>query len=231
MKKKILIGSIIAVALLTLVSFSSAVGFQSVKNNLSNTNITDEWDFKYCKNYLFETLIEIYNNEDVKDLINSNNNNPFSINYNNRISLSVEKLDFLYNMGIKLVDRLGKKKALEILSNANPEFNEQLDTIIMGDEELSKRVNTLYEMNSEEVSIAGWGDTPIICFLLFVLLVTMVIFLYIPANFIFKEFHITPDMLIGKIIHLILLPFDIIFFSSGLLFLEFDCYPYPYPKE
>ena len=34
MKKKILIGSIIAVALLTLVSFSNVVGYQSVKNNL-----------------------------------------------------------------------------------------------------------------------------------------------------------------------------------------------------
>ena len=33
MKKKILIGSIIAVALLTLVSFSSVVGFQSVKSD------------------------------------------------------------------------------------------------------------------------------------------------------------------------------------------------------
>jgi len=34
MKKKILVGSIIAVALLTLVSFSSAVGYSSVESDL-----------------------------------------------------------------------------------------------------------------------------------------------------------------------------------------------------
>ena len=34
MKKKILIGSIIAVALLTLVSFSSVVGYSSIKSDL-----------------------------------------------------------------------------------------------------------------------------------------------------------------------------------------------------
>ena len=74
MKKKILIGSIIAVVLLTLVSFSSVVGYNSVKNTQEEI-ITSELDFEYCKEYLFETLVEISNNEDVNDLINSNNQN------------------------------------------------------------------------------------------------------------------------------------------------------------
>ena len=38
MKKKILIGSIIAVALLTLVSFSSVVGYQSVKSDIKTNS-------------------------------------------------------------------------------------------------------------------------------------------------------------------------------------------------
>jgi len=42
MNKKILIGSIIAVALLTLVSFSSAVGYRSVENNPDATPIEFE---------------------------------------------------------------------------------------------------------------------------------------------------------------------------------------------
>ena len=37
MKKKILIGSILAVALLTLVSFSSVVGYSSVKSDLDTS--------------------------------------------------------------------------------------------------------------------------------------------------------------------------------------------------
>jgi len=45
MKKKILIGSIIAVALLTLVSFSSVVGYNSVENNPDSTPI----EFKLLK--------------------------------------------------------------------------------------------------------------------------------------------------------------------------------------
>ena len=126
MKTKLVVGSIIAVVLLTLVSFSSVVGYNSVKNTQEEI-ITDEWDFEYCKDYLFETLVEISNNEDVKGLINSNNQNLFPTNSNNRMSLSVEKLDFLYNLGIKLIDRLGEDKVTEILASveiANPEVYE-----------------------------------------------------------------------------------------------------------
>jgi hypothetical protein len=163
MNKKILIGSILAVALLTLVSFSSAVGYNVVKNT-KEENITDEWDFEYCKNYLFETLVKIADNEDIRDLTNSNN----------EVSLSVEKLDFIYNIGLKMIDRLGEDKVAEILENVeidNPEILEQLDTIIMSDEELSERVNTLYDMNSKKVSIADFPDYPIICFISLILII------------------------------------------------------------
>jgi hypothetical protein len=43
MKKKILIGSIIAIAILILISFSSAVGYQTVKN-IQEEIIEDEYD-------------------------------------------------------------------------------------------------------------------------------------------------------------------------------------------
>lgn len=173
MKKKILIGSIFAVALLTLVSFSSVVGYSSVKNTQEEI-ITDEWDFEYCKDYLFETLVEISNNEDVKDLMNSNNQNLFPTNTNNRLlmpfrrntnrmSLSVEKLDFIYNMGSRVSDRTETEKVVEFIETIridNPELSEQFDTIIMNDEELSNRIYTLHEMNlkSEEPTYF-----PIIC--------------------------------------------------------------------
>ena len=47
MKKKILIGSIIAVVLLTLVSFSSVVAYSSVENNPDTTPI--EFEFQRIK--------------------------------------------------------------------------------------------------------------------------------------------------------------------------------------
>jgi len=176
MKKKILIGSIIAVALLTLVSFSSVVGYSSVKNTQEEI-ITDEWDFEYCKDYLFETFVEISNNEDVKDLTNSNNQNLFPSNPNhrllmpfrrntNKVSLSVEKLDLVYNMGIKLIDRLGEDKVAEIMETRSidkPEFADELDTIVMGNDDLKERIYTLNEMNKK------FSDNPIICIILLVL--------------------------------------------------------------
>ena len=192
MNKKILIGSILAVVLLTLVSFSSVVGYSSVKSNPSNTIITDEWDFEYCKDYLFETLVEISNNEDVNDLINSNNQNLFPSNSNHRTlfpfrkntnKLSVEHLDLLYKMGSMIIDRLGEDKVAEIMETRSidkPEFADELDTIIMNDDELADRIYTLNRMNGEEVSIADFEKTPIICFILGIIsLVTL--FIYLPS--------------------------------------------------
>ena len=189
MKTKLVVGSIIAVALLTLVSFTSVVGYSSVKSNPSNTIITDELDFEYCKDYLFETLVEISNNEDVKYLINNNNQNLFPTNPNhrllmpfrrntNRMSLSVEKLDFLYNIGIKLIDRLGEDKVAEIMENVEidkPDYADELDNIVMGNDELRERIYTLNEMNNEEVSILGKEYFPIICGIVVILCVIMMI--------------------------------------------------------
>jgi len=177
MNKKILIGSILAVAILTLVSFSSVVGYSSVKNTQEEI-ITIDYDFEYCKDYLFETLVEISNNEDVNDLINNNNQNLLPTNTNNRLlmpfrrstnrmSLSVEKLDLLYNMGKKLIDRLGEDKVVEIMETISidkPDFTDELFTTIMGIDELKERIYTLNEMNVEDMSMPlDWEDTPIIC--------------------------------------------------------------------
>ena len=194
MKKKILIGSIIAVVLLTLVSFSSVVGYSSVKNNPENTIITDEWDFEYCKDYLFETIVEIANNPEAKELINSNNPNLFSTNsdfrYNpmvplrrNDNRLSVESLEILYNNGLTLIDKLDEDKGSEILSSMefeNSEFYEQLYTIIMSDDELSERVNSLIEMN-EKSELVDFGP-PIFCGILGVMNIVVFLILELIVN-------------------------------------------------
>jgi len=181
MKKKILIGSIIAVVILVLVSFTSVVGYSSVKSNPDNTIITDEWDFEYCKDFLFETLVEISNNEDVNDLINSNNQNLFSTNSNHKTffplrkninKLTVEKLDFIYKIGLRLIDRLGEEKVAEIMETISidkPEFTDEIDTTILGNDELRERIYTLNEMNEEEISILDFTDNPIICGILAVI--------------------------------------------------------------
>jgi len=68
MKKKILIGSILAVALLTLVSFSSVVGYSSVKSNPSNTIITDEYDSYTPIQLVFQLISKLRNHNDIQNV-------------------------------------------------------------------------------------------------------------------------------------------------------------------
>jgi len=68
MKKKILIGSIIAVVLLTLVSFSSVVGYSSVKSNPDNTIITDEYDSYTPIQLMFQLISKLRNHKDIQNV-------------------------------------------------------------------------------------------------------------------------------------------------------------------
>jgi hypothetical protein len=219
MKKKILIGSILAVALLTLVSFSSVVGYNVVKNTQEEI-ITDEWDFEYCKNYLLETLVEISNNEDVRDLINSNN----------KESVSVEHLEFIYNMGLKMIDRLGENKVLEIIETTSidkPDYANELYTIIMGNDELKERIYTLNEMNVKSDTL-DW-EFPIICGILNLILAVCLLIMS-PVNFICEIFLYTGNMILAFLIAIIFSPISIIgLICLDLWFFVFTCIPdYPH---
>ena len=68
MNKKILIGSILAVVLLTLVSFSSVVGYSSVKSNPSNTIITDEYDNATPIQLVFQLMTKLRNHKDIESV-------------------------------------------------------------------------------------------------------------------------------------------------------------------
>ena len=237
MNKKILIGSIIAVALLTLVSFTSVVGYQSVKNTQEEI-ITSEYDFEYCKDYLFETFVEISNNEDVKDLINSNNQNLLPTNSNHRLlmpfrrntnKLSVEHLDFLYNIGLKMIDRLGEEKVLELIKSvkiANPEVYEELDAILMSNEELSERIFTLNEMNAKSEEFV-WGF-PIICGILLIIFVIPFVILGVFA----KLIGFTSEPVFSIMLVFVTTAFGIIFtlmFPILLLIVVLDCVDVDFP--
>jgi len=68
MNKKILIGSIIAVVLLTLVSFSSVVGYSNVKSNPSNTIITDEYDNATPIQLVFQLIAKLRNHPNIQNV-------------------------------------------------------------------------------------------------------------------------------------------------------------------
>jgi len=67
MKKKILIGSIIAVALLTLVSFSSVVGYSSVKNTQEEI-ITSEYDSYTPIQLVFQLIAKLRNHPNIQNV-------------------------------------------------------------------------------------------------------------------------------------------------------------------
>jgi len=68
MKKKILIGSILAVVLLTLVSFSSVVGYSSVKSNPDNTITTDEYDNPTPIQLVLQLIAKLRNHKDIQNV-------------------------------------------------------------------------------------------------------------------------------------------------------------------
>jgi len=67
MNNKILIGSIIAVVLLVLVSFSSVVGYSSV-NNQDNTIITDEYDNPTPIVLVLQLISKLRNHKDIQNV-------------------------------------------------------------------------------------------------------------------------------------------------------------------
>jgi len=71
MKKKILIGSIIAVALLTLVSFSSVVGYNSVKDTQEEI-IKDEYEGYTPIALVLQLISKLHNHKDIENVETEN---------------------------------------------------------------------------------------------------------------------------------------------------------------
>ncbi len=67
MKKKILTGCILAVALLTLVSFSSVVGYNVVKNTQEEI-ITDEYEDYTPIALVFQLISKLRDYKDIKNV-------------------------------------------------------------------------------------------------------------------------------------------------------------------
>ena len=124
------------------------------------------------KDYLFETIVAIANNPDIKNLFEEYKNN-INLDYNNKYifrkllfnnpellfsmvftktKTTTQYLDTSYNQGIELIDIYGEEKALEMLDSVkmkNPELLDDLNNIVMNDEELSGRISKLSFLNNE----------------------------------------------------------------------------------
>jgi len=189
MKKEWLVKTLAlgVVVLFVGVSFQPTIAVESVLNERESNY--EDVDFEEAKKYLFETIIDIANNPEFKDLSKQYGNNLFtsSYDYKNLFSeLRIEKPGFLgsmlfikpkmtdeyletiYNKGVELVDIIGEEESLKIVESfkmTNPGFFDDLKNVIMDDEELSSRISVLEKMNIDPKSDLEW-DFPIICTIL-----------------------------------------------------------------
>lgn len=187
------------------------------------------------KDYLFQTIIDIANNPEVKKLLEQYDNDLFSVDIDRSVyrklflrnprlffntlftkpSMSIEYLNKCNNKGIEITDIIGEDKALEIMESVkvtDTEVFDEINNIISKDEILSGRLDILNEMNNEINTFQGW---PIICAILNILSIVF----YIPMRFFQVFLEIFYDF---PILSKIILPFYLTFF------LPFGFFYYPY---
>ena len=178
----------------------------SVENESSYANV----DFDEAKEYLFQTLIAISNNQNVKELLKQNNHKAFNSDYDykdvflqilfkkprllksmlfTKPKMTYEYLETNYNRGLELYNILGKEESLKIIESVkivNPEFFNELNNIILNDKELYDKILTLGEINEILKSISYNMSICIILFICFLTSAILGSIICLPY-FIFKE--------------------------------------------
>jgi len=190
------------------------------------------------KKHLFETIIEIANNPDIKKLSVQYTKNLFTIYFDKKVelkqlffknfrilfqllfakpSLTYDYLESIYDKGTKLASLFSQDdvaEMMESLSITNPEVLDKSIYIIKNNESLSKKISTLKELNKDiKPNQRPWNFT-IICTILAIITLPLVIGMmaYIVA-FIFPSlasFYAYILFILLFPIMIILLPFAII---------------------
>jgi hypothetical protein len=148
------------------------------------------------KDYMFQTIIDIANNPEVKNLLEQYDNDLFKVDIDRSVcrkillrnprlfrslmflkpSVSFENLEYIYNLGLEIIDTIGEDKAIEIFESI--EYNDielfyESNKIISNDAELSNRLETMNEINSK---YDRFWTFPIFCLILVTINIPIVIF-------------------------------------------------------
>ena len=168
------------------------------------------------KDYLFQTIIDIANNPEIKNLLRQYTNDMINFDIDKSVyhkiflrnprlmfntlftkpSISSEYLNKCYKDGIEVTNIISEDKVLEIIETVevtDTEAFEEFNNIILNDEELSGRLVTLKEMNNELNPILDY-PYPIICSILEFLLMPWIFLLdlvYYLQDFIFISLFLT----------------------------------------
>jgi hypothetical protein len=158
------------------------------------------------KDYLFQTIIDISNNPEVKELFEQYDNDLFNVDIERSVyrqlflrnprlffymlftepSISLEYLDKCYNSGLEITNILGEDKVLEIIENVevtDAKLFDGINDIISKDEELLDRLVTIKEMNKGLNPNTSWDDYPLICLILAPLFAFLFLFAFAFLDF------------------------------------------------
>ena len=220
---------------------------------ITSINITQDKELLVVENiepkkYLFNTIIEIANTPEIKEILDLYNHKLFTSDYNyegvftqlvfknprllfslffTKPSIAYDYLDFIYNNGIEVTNILGEDEAIDMMESAfiiNPEVLHEINNVILNDEVLSNKISTLGEMNNELELYPSFNFSPIICVILATSLIPFILLNYWAFKWVFVHGPnplITP---IAMVIYYFTNDMIMILWSIGF---EFKCWP-PY---
>jgi len=196
--KKIFVkkGLVVAVIFLFI-----TVGFQPIiAENITSVEKESEYnnvDFEQAKEYLFQTILDIANNPDAKNLFKQYNHKILTSDYDYKIAftqifqkkprlllsilftkptITYDYLDKSYKKGIDCVNIVGEEQTLEMIDSikiSNPDSLIQLNNIIKNDKQLSNRIFTLQTMNNNLKTHTPLVKYPIICTFLMLMFIPL----------------------------------------------------------
>ena len=187
MKKECLVKTLAlgVIVLFISVSYQPIIAEETI--SVEKESNYDNCSFEEAKEYLFQTIIDISNNPEVKDLLKQSNQRLFTSDYDykdvflhllfrkprllksllfTRPKMTIEYLDKSYNNGAELINLLEEEESLDMVESVKitePEMFNELKNIILNDEELSNQIFVLEEMNNDLKFNFERTDFPIIC--------------------------------------------------------------------
>jgi hypothetical protein len=165
MKKRIICKTLVVAVIVLFLG----VGIQPA---IATVNPKEEIIDVEQKDYLFQTIIDIANNPDVKELLEQYKYDLFMVDVDRSIirktffrnpraiissvfmkpSMSIEYLNFAYENGVKIINILGEDhvyKIVESIEVTNPQIFDDISNIISNDESLSNYIEILKNINKE----------------------------------------------------------------------------------
>jgi len=198
------------------------------------------------KDYLFQTIIDITNNPEVKNLLEHYKTDLFKVDIDRSVyrklmlrnprlffnilftkpSMSVEYLNKCYNKGIEFTNIIVEDKVLEMIENVeitDTKLFDEINDIISKDEEISSRLETLKELNKDIKLDTPW-DFPVICAILLLIYFPLVLVADVLA-FTWLGVLYSDNLLLTIIFGLCLVPVWIFFMVNVLIQELFGCWP------